>query len=81
MDRLTLLKSTTFGSQVAEDEVQFLENYFVQTDLWSRIIGGSIDIVRRGKKGSGKSAIYLLLGTNRDALFDRKILQVSAEKP
>lgn len=56
MDRLTLLKSLSFGSQVAEEEIQDLQSYFVETDQWSRIFGGKIDIVR-GEKGTGKSAI------------------------
>jgi hypothetical protein len=80
MDRLQLLKELSFGSQVAEEEVQFLESYFVQTDQWNRIFGGKIDIVR-GEKGAGKSALYLLLGKNSNALLDRKILLVSGENP
>ena len=35
-------------------------NTFVETDQWSRIVKGEIDIVR-GDKGAGKSAIYSLL--------------------
>lgn len=80
MDRLELLKKLSFGSQVAEEEVQFLENYFVQTDQWNRIFSGKIDIVR-GEKGAGKSALYLLLGKNSNALLDQKILLVSGENP
>ena len=80
MDRLTLLKELSFGSQVAEDEIQFLESYFVQTDQWNRVVGGKIDIVR-GEKGAGKSALYLLLSKNSSALLDRHILLVSGENP
>ena len=42
--------------------------------------GGEVDVIR-GHKGSGKSAIYLLLSTRTDELFDKGILLVSAEKP
>src|SRR5690554_5398857 len=80
MDRLAVLKECSFKSQVAEDEVQFLEKYFVQTDQWNRIVGGKIDIVR-GEKGAGKSALYLLLGKNEDRLFDQNIVMVSGENP
>jgi len=80
LDTLAVLKSTAFGSQVAEEEVQFLENYFVQTEQWNRIAGGQVDIVR-GEKGAGKSAIYLLLGKNSDMLFDRRILTTAGENP
>lgn len=80
MDRKELLKELVFGSQVAEDEVARLQEYFVQTDQWNRILRGDVDIVR-GEKGAGKSALYLLLDKNKNALFDRNVLIVSAEKP
>lgn len=60
MRRQQLLKEITFGARVAEDETGELAKYFVETDQWSRIFKGEIDIIR-GEKGSGKSAIYSLL--------------------
>ena len=80
MERLALLKELSFGQQVAENETDALADYFVKTDLWNRIDKGDIDIIR-GEKGTGKSAIYLLLEENRDNLFDRRIILVSAERP
>ena len=80
MSRLELLKGLSFGSQVAEDEVANLQEYFVQTEQWSRLARGDIDIVR-GEKGAGKSALYLLLNKSKDDLFDRNILTVSGENP
>lgn len=80
MDQLQLLKQLSFGSQVAEEEVQFLEGYFVQTDQWNKIFSGKIDLIR-GEKGAGKSAIYLLLGKNSNALLERNIFLVNAENP
>ncbi|MCB2101021.1 MAG: hypothetical protein KDE22_09145, partial [Rhodobacterales bacterium] len=80
MEKLQLLRELNFGSQVAEDEVARLQEYFVQTDQWSRIERGEIDIVR-GEKGAGKSALYLLLDKIREELFDRGVLTVSAENP
>lgn len=80
MNRLELLKGLSFGSQVAEEEVNQLQDYFVQTDQWNRIARGDVDIVR-GEKGAGKSAIYLLLDKGRDEMFDRNVLQVSGENP
>ena len=62
MDKLELLKSISFGARVAEEEITELAKYFVETDQWSRMINGEIDIVR-GDKGAGKSAIYSLLIT------------------
>ena len=80
MERLDLLKGLSFGSQVAENEVASLQEYFVQTEQWSRIERGDIDIIR-GEKGAGKSALYLLLTKNKDTLFDKNILLVSGENP
>lgn len=80
MDRLTLLREVSFGSQVAEEEIQNLASYFVQTDQWNRMVKGDVDMVR-GEKGVGKSAIYLLLGANASMLFDRGVLVVNAENP
>ena len=80
MDRLKLLKQLSFGSQVAEDEIERLQDYFVQTDQWGRIVRGDIDIIR-GEKGAGKSAIYLLLDKQKDLMFDKNVLMVSGENP
>ena len=80
MDQLGLLKQLSFGSQVAEDEIARLQEYFVQTEQWTRIVRGDVDIIR-GEKGAGKSALYLLLDKSRELLFDRNVLTVSGENP
>lgn len=80
MQRLELLKQLSFGTQVAEDEVASLQEYFVRTDQWVRIARGDVDIIR-GEKGAGKSALYLLLNKNKDELFDQNVLLVSGENP
>jgi hypothetical protein len=80
MNRLDLLKQMSFGVQVAEDEVNELASYFVETNQWARIAKGDIDIVR-GEKGAGKSAIYSLLMTRAGGFFDRGILLVAGENP
>jgi hypothetical protein len=80
MERKDLLRQLSFGSQVAEEEVAKLQEYFVETDTWSRVFHGEIDVVR-GEKGAGKSALYLLLNKHEEELFDRGILIVSAENP
>ncbi|MGH6818530.1 MAG: hypothetical protein ACREC1_07140 [Methylovirgula sp.] len=80
MKRLDLLKQMSFGSQIAEDEVNALASYFVETNQWQKIANGQIDIVR-GDKGAGKSAIYALLTTRIDHFFDNGVLLVAAESP
>ncbi|MGH7053352.1 MAG: P-loop ATPase, Sll1717 family [Stellaceae bacterium] len=78
MNKLSILKQISFGERVAEEETAQLANYFVETDQWSRILRGEVDVIR-GDKGAGKSAIYSLLITKTDELFDRHILLVPAE--
>jgi hypothetical protein len=80
VERLALLKELSFGARVAEDETSELASYFVETDQWTRIVRGEVDVVR-GEKGAGKSAIYALLVARSDNFFDENILLVSAEKP
>ncbi len=80
MANLTLLKSLNFGSQVAEEEIEKLQEYFVQTDQWERIYRGDVDLVR-GEKGAGKSAIYLLLGKHSAELNEQDILVTNGENP
>jgi hypothetical protein len=75
-----ILQAVSFGQRIAEDEVDDLASYFVETDQWKRIFSGAVDIVY-GPKGSGKSAIYSLLMTRTDALFDRGIIVAAAENP
>lgn len=80
MDKQELLSEVTFGHRVAEEEAEVLERYFVETDHWRRLYRGEIDIIY-GPKESGKSALYSLLNSRRDSLFDRGTLLVAAENP
>ncbi len=80
MNRLDALKKISFGARVAEDEINELASYFVETDEWHRLFKGDVDIIK-GDKGAGKSAIYALLMAKANDLFDRRILAVTAEQP
>jgi hypothetical protein len=75
-----ILRNLSFGDQVAEEEREALKQYFVRTHAWERIYNGDIDIIY-GPKGSGKSALYVLIQEHTDELFDRRVLLVSAESP
>ena len=79
-DKHQLLQSVSFGQRIAEDEVDDIASYFVETDQWKRIYSGAVDIVY-GPKGSGKSAIYSLLMGRTSELFDRGIVVAAAENP
>lgn len=78
MRKVQVLQQLRFGNQIAEEEKDTLKDYFVQTSSWQKILRGEIDVIY-GPKGSGKSAIYVLIQDFADSLFDRNALLVSAE--
>ena len=80
MSKREILSQTRFGHRVAEEEQDQLSSYFVETDQWARVFNGEIDVVF-GPKGSGKSAIYALLLSRANDLFDSQVLLASAENP
>jgi hypothetical protein len=80
VDRRQVLQEASFGERIAEQEIDELAEYFVETDQWRRLFAGEVDVVY-GPKGSGKSALYSLLVTKQQDLFDRGILIVPAENP
>lgn len=69
---MSLLESLAFGQRVAEEEPR-LEEYFVETLLWRKVLRGEVDIVY-GMKGSGKSAIFHLLTAGRNIPSSIKII-------
>ncbi|BFM09143.1 P-loop ATPase, Sll1717 family [Halioxenophilus aromaticivorans] len=54
----TFLQSLDLGASSAENEMRTLENYYLKTDQFLRSLRGEVNIVV-GRKGSGKSAIFL----------------------
>lgn len=54
----TFLQSIDLGSTSAENEMRTLENYYLKTDQFLKSLRGEANIVV-GRKGSGKSAIFL----------------------
>ncbi len=70
----------SFGERIAEQEVESLVEYFVETEQWRKLHSGAVDIVY-GTKGAGKSALYSLLLAREDDLFDRGVFIIAAENP
>lgn len=77
MSKRDVLSILTFGERVAEDEVS-LTDYFVETDQWQRIFRGDVDVVY-GPKGSGKSALYLLLLKREAEFASKNVIVMPAE--
>ena len=78
MNKRAVLTATDFGKRIAEDEVDALESYFVETEQWRKVFAGDIDVVY-GPKGSGKSAIYSLLFKKTEELAKRQIVVIAGE--
>lgn len=76
-EKLEIIEKITFGQRVAEDEPS-LEDYFVETPLWKKILRGEVDVIY-GPKGSGKSAIFHLLASAK--YTSPKIIVIPAENP
>jgi len=79
-DKRAIIEDITFGGRTAEDEVDNLSRYFVETEQWRKVWADEVDIVF-APKGGGKSAIYSMLGSREDKLFARNIILVQAENP
>ncbi len=77
-DKQAILKSINIGQRIAEEEIDDLEKYFVETPQWEKLRDNSVNVVY-GAKGTGKSALYGLL-TKRETQFNTQgIFLTSAE--
>jgi hypothetical protein len=59
----TLLERLNLGASAAENELQELGYYFLETDEFRRTLRGEIKVVA-GRKGSGKTALFAQLRDN-----------------
>ena len=79
--RASILTKAVFGSRIAEEEIDRLQLYFVETEQWRKVLAGDVDIVF-GAKGSGKSALYSLLVARKDELrLGRRTIFLAGENP
>ncbi len=75
-----VIKETSAGSRVAENETDGLKKYFQKTYIWDGIIENETDVIF-GCKGSGKSALYNYLTSSSNELFEQDVLLVPAVNP
>ena len=79
--RARILSKASFGNRIAEEEIDHLQSYFVETEQWRKVLSGDVDIVF-GAKGSGKSALYSLLVAQKEQLrLGRRTIFLAAENP
>ena len=56
----TFLAQLNLGASAAENEMQDLASYYVETDEFNRAVRGEVRLVV-GRKGSGKTAVFVLV--------------------
>lgn len=78
MNKREVLAATRFGTRIAEDEIEHLAQYFVETEQWRKVAAGDVDVVY-GPKGSGKSALYALLRMGREERLAKGIIVAPGE--
>ena len=74
------LTAVQLGHIAAEEEAKELQKYFIETEQYSEVLSDSRKIMVIGRKGSGKSAIYVALRDylpqrNRDVIVEALSLQ------
>jgi hypothetical protein len=74
----TFLQSLDLGSSSAENEMRTLEDYYLQTDQFLKSIRGEANIVV-GRKGSGKSAIFLQVRDEERAKIGNIVLDLKPD--
>ena len=79
-DKVEVIQDVSFGGRTAEEEAGNLAAYFVETEQWRKVWSGDVDVVF-APKGGGKSAIYSMLVSRENELFDRSILLAPGENP
>ena len=62
----TGLKDVRFGHIAAEEEAEALQSYFLETPEYEELVKDRRRLIVIGRKGSGKSAIYLSLRDSKD---------------
>ncbi len=79
MQLIDILKQIDLGDSVAENEQDQIVNYFVKTEAWEMVSKGQVDIIYGGK-GTGKSALYLLLMQQREKMKEVGIHLIAGEE-
>lgn len=72
------LRNLNLGASAAENELSELENYFVKTDEFSRILRGEAQILS-GRKGAGKTALFIQVRNEIRKVRGRIVLDLMPE--
>jgi hypothetical protein len=76
--KATLLQKLDLGASSAENEMRSLQYYYLQTDAFRKTARGEYQLVV-GRKGSGKSAIFLQVRDRERTKGDNIVLDLKPE--
>lgn len=76
--KITYIQKLDFGSSSAENEMRTLQAYYLKTDAYNRALRGEIQLVV-GRKGSGKSAIFLQIRDKERSKGKNVVLDLKPE--
>lgn len=74
----SLLDKVRLGASAAENELQDLQNYYVETDAFKRTLAGQVRIVL-GRKGSGKTALFSSVRNRKRAHIQNVVIDLKPE--
>jgi hypothetical protein len=74
-DEKSLIEKLDFGSSAAENEMQTLRTYYLNTESYNTVRKGLVQLVV-GRKGSGKSAIFIQIRDKERSKKDNLVLDL-----
>jgi hypothetical protein len=74
----TLLQQLDFGASSAENEMRTLQSYYLKTDAYNKAVRGEVQLVV-GRKGSGKSAIFLQIRDKERSKSNNVVLDLKPD--
>jgi hypothetical protein len=74
----TFLQQIDIGASAAENEMRFLQSYYLKTDAYLKTLRGDVQLVV-GRKGSGKTAIFLQIRDKERSKGGNVVLDLKPE--
>ncbi|KAA0992950.1 P-loop ATPase, Sll1717 family [Dyadobacter aurulentus] len=74
----TFLQQIDIGASAAENEMRFLQSYYLKTDAYLKTLRGDVQLVV-GRKGSGKTAIFLQIRDRERSKGNNVVLDLKPE--
>ncbi|HEY5742372.1 MAG TPA: hypothetical protein VIS99_07510 [Terrimicrobiaceae bacterium] len=77
-DLQTPINTLFLGASAAENEFLELQNYYIQTDEYQRVLRGEVQVIA-GRKGSGKTALFFQVRNRLRAKRSNVVVDLNPE--